>query len=84
MRFTEGDRVKHRGLKFISGVVIRVIRMPGAGEEDHRSYFCKVQLRNGQFYSDRATEWEPSRETDMSSPPKSGPHRREQLHADVI
>ena len=84
MRFTEGDRVRHRGLKFISGVVIRVIRMPGTEEGDHRSCFCKVQLRNGQFYSDRATEWEPSPESDMSVPSKSRPHREEQSYAEVI
>jgi hypothetical protein len=67
MRFTEGDRVRHRGLKFISGVVIRVVRSPEADEASERSYFCKVQLRNGQYYSDRATEWE----LDLGSPSSS-------------
>jgi hypothetical protein len=70
MRFTEGDRVRHRGLKFIAGIVTRVIRIPEADLENDRSYFCKVQLGNGQFYSDRASEWEPNIETE--SPPPRG------------
>jgi hypothetical protein len=62
MRFTEGDTVRHKGLKFISGIVVRVIRVPDGDSDNDRSYFCKVQLKNGQFYSDRATEWEPGLE----------------------
>jgi hypothetical protein len=59
MQFTNGDRVRHRGLRFISGIVVNVMRMPDTNEQDDRSYFCKVELENGQFYTDRTTEWEP-------------------------
>ncbi len=83
MRFIEGDRVRHRGLKFMSGIVIRVVRIPDADQEDDRSYFCKVQLKNGQFYSDRATEWELSVEASPSSPRESKAGREDQLYAEM-
>lgn len=83
MRFTEGDRVRHRGLKFISGIVMRVMRIPDADQEDDRSYFCKVQLKNGQFYSDRATEWELNIDASPSSPRDSKPDREKQLYAEM-
>jgi len=83
MRFTEGDRVRHRGLKFISGIVMSVMRIPDADLEDDRSYFCKVQLKNGQFYSDRATEWELSVETPKSSSSGSKPGREERLYTEM-
>jgi hypothetical protein len=60
MLFAVGDRVRHRGLKFISGIVVGVMRIPDTKQEDDRSYFCKVQLEDGQFYIDRTTEWEPT------------------------
>ena len=81
MRFTEGDRVRHRGLKFISGIVTRVIRIPEADLEDERSYFCKVQLGNGQFYSDRASEWEPNAETESIPSRGSVTERKGSLYA---
>jgi len=59
MQFTNGDRVRHRGLRFLSGIVVRVMRIPDTDEQDDRSYFYKVELENGQFYTDRVTEWEP-------------------------
>lgn len=59
MLFTLGDRVRHRGLKFISGIVVGVMRIPDTKQEDDRSYFYKVQFEDGQYYSDRATDWEP-------------------------
>ena len=59
MQFTNGDRVRHRGLKFISGIVVSVMRIPDTNEQDDRSYFCRVELANGHFYTDRTTEWEP-------------------------
>lgn len=80
MRFTEGDRVHHRGLKFISGIVVKVVRVPDTDPQDDRSYFCKVQLKNGQFYSDRATEWEPSFEASELTAVKSKPDREGQLY----
>ncbi len=83
MRFTEGDSVRHRGLKFISGIVMQVMRVPDADLEDDRSYFCKVQLRNGQFYSDRATEWEPNLEQLGTPPTESKADRDEKLYAEV-
>ncbi len=83
MRFTEGDRVRHRGLKFISGIVVKVVRMPDGDLEDDRSYFCKVQLPNGQFYSDRASEWEPSLESDELTTRGSKPVQDEQLYTEI-
>lgn len=83
MRFVERDRVRHRGLKFISGTVVRVVRIPDTGLEDDRSYFCKVELKNGQFYSDRASEWEPSLETVESTSREPKPDREEQLYAEM-
>ena len=58
MWFREGDKVRHRGLRFISGIVIKVMKLPDADLEDDRSCFYKVQLKNGHLYSDRAAEWE--------------------------
>ena len=83
MRFTVGDRVRHRGLTFISGVVMDVARTPDADMEDERSYFCKVQLRNGQFYSDRATEWEPTLEQAPSAAREYKHHREDQLYVEM-
>jgi hypothetical protein len=83
MRFTEGDRVRHRGLKFLSGIVMRVTRIPDTDQEDDRSYFCKVQLGNGQFYTDRAAEWELSAETPSFSSRGSRRDREEQLYAKI-
>lgn len=83
MRFTEGDRVRHKGLKFISGIVMRVIRIPEADLEDDRFYFCKVQLGNGQYYSDRASEWEPNLETKSVPPRKSASSREGIVYAEM-
>jgi hypothetical protein len=68
-------------LKFISGIVIRVLRINDNDPEDERSYFCKVQLKNGHSYSDRATEWELNVETPSPSLPK--PDREEKLYAGI-
>ena len=59
MQFANGDRVRHRGLKFLSGIVVRIMCVPDTDEEEDRPCFCKVELENGQFYTDRVTEWEP-------------------------
>jgi hypothetical protein len=83
MRFTEGDRVRHRGLKFISGIIMRVIRIPDADVENERSYFCKVQLGNGQYYSDRASEWEPNLEGKTPPPRESASSRGDTLYAEM-
>ena len=83
MRFTEGDRVRHRGLKFISGIVMRVIRIPNADLEDERSYFCKVQLGNGQYYSDRASEWEPNLEEKPAPPRESASTQGSTFYAEM-
>lgn len=83
MRLAVGDRVRHRGLKFISGTVSRVTRVVDTGHEDGQSYFCKVRLKNGRFYSDRATEWELSGETPSFSPPGPKRDREEQLYAKI-
>jgi hypothetical protein len=81
MRFTEGDTVRHRGLNFISGIVVQVIRVPDGDLENDRSYFCKVRLKNGQYYSDRTTEWEPSLESLDSSTAGAKVDREQQLYA---
>ena len=83
MRLAAGDTVCHRGLKFISGIVVRVMRVPDTDEEDDRSHFCKVQLKNGQFYTDRATEWALGVETPSCSPCISKPDRDEKLYAEL-
>lgn len=58
MLLTKGDRVRHRGLRFLSGIVVRVMRISDVDGEDERAFFFKVELTNGQYYSDRAIEWE--------------------------
>ena len=83
MRFTLGDRVRHRGLRFISGMVVDVVTIPDADLEDDRSYFYRVQLRNGQLYSDRATEWEPILESLESPLSESKPDQDGQLYAEA-
>ena len=83
MQFTEGDRVRHRGLKFLSGILSRVTRIPDTDQEDDRSCFCKVQLENGQFYTDRAAKWELSVETPSFSSRGSKRDREEQLYAKI-
>ncbi len=83
MRFAEGDHVRHRGLKFISGTMVRIMRVPDADMEDDRSYFCKVQLKNGQFYSDRATEWELSSELPKPAALGSQTDQEEPLYAEM-
>ena len=70
MQFTNGDRVRHRGLRFISGIVVSVMRTPDTNEQDDRSYFCRVELENGRFYTDRTTEWE----SEISSLSPTGPN----------
>jgi hypothetical protein len=83
MRFTEGDRVRHKGLTFISGIVMRIVRISEAHQEEDRSYFCKVQLKNGLFYSDRATEWELNTETVPFSSVESNSDTGKHSHSDV-
>ena len=83
MPFAVGDRVRHRGLKFLLGIVMRVTRIPDTDEEDDRSYFCKVELGNGQFYTDRVAEWELSAETPSFSSRGSKRDRDEQLYAKI-
>ncbi|MBW2122158.1 MAG: hypothetical protein JRH07_09975 [Deltaproteobacteria bacterium] len=83
MRLTEGDRVRHRGLQFISGIVAQVIMIPDADPEDENSYFCKVQLKNGQFYSDRASEWELNAGAVPPSSNNSKPDHDEPLYKEM-
>jgi hypothetical protein len=64
-------------------MVVDVVRIPDADLEDDRSYFYRVQLRNGQLYSDRATEWEPLVEAPESPLSESELDQDDQLYAEA-
>jgi hypothetical protein len=59
MRFNIGDKVRHRGLKWLWGTVEEVFEASGASSDDGRHYLYKVALKQGQHYIDRGCEWEP-------------------------
>ena len=40
-------------------VLLWGVRIPDTKQEDDPSYLYKIQLEDGQYYSDRATDWEP-------------------------
>jgi hypothetical protein len=59
MRFTIGDKVRHRGLRWLSGTVEEIYEASRPHSDEGRYYLYKVSLRRGQYYIDRGCEWEP-------------------------
>ena len=58
MRFNIGDKVRHRGLRWLSGTVEEILEALRAHSDEGRYYLYKVFLRQGQHYIDRGCEWE--------------------------
>ena len=58
MRFNKGDRVRHRGLKWLSGTVEEIYEALRAHSDEDRYYLYKVSLERGNYYIDRGCEWE--------------------------
>lgn len=58
MRFNIGDKVRHRGLRWLSGTVEGIYEASNAHSDEDRYYLYKVSLRQGQHYIDRGCEWE--------------------------
>ena len=58
MRFNIGDKVRHRGLKWLSGTVEEIYEALRAHTDEDRYYLYKVSLKQGNYYVDRGCEWE--------------------------
>ena len=58
MRFNIGDRVRHRGLRWLSGTVEEIYEALRAYSDESRYYLYKVSLERGNYYIDRGCEWE--------------------------
>ncbi|UCD71013.1 MAG: hypothetical protein JSW70_08410 [Syntrophobacterales bacterium] len=58
MRFNIGDKVRHRGLKWLLGTVEEIYEASRAHSDEGRYYLYKVSLKQGQHYTDRGCEWE--------------------------
>lgn len=58
MRFNIGDKVRHRGLKWLWGTVEEIYEALSAHSDDGRYYLYKVSLKQGNHYIDRGCEWE--------------------------
>lgn len=58
MRFNIGDRVRHRGLRWLSGTVEEIYEALRAHSDESRYYLYKVSLERGNYYIDRGCEWE--------------------------
>jgi hypothetical protein len=58
MRFNIGDKVRHRGLRWLSGTVEEIYEASRAHCDEGRYYLYKVSLRQGHYYIDRGCEWE--------------------------
>jgi len=58
MRFNIGDRVRHRGLTWLSGTVEEIYKALRAHSDEGRYYLYKVSLERGNYYIDRGCEWE--------------------------
>lgn len=58
MRFNKGDRVRHRGLRWLSGTVVEIYEALRAHSDEGRYYLYKVSLERGNYYIDRGCEWE--------------------------
>ncbi len=58
MRFNIGDKVRHRGLRWLWGTVEEIYEASRAHSDDGRYYHYKVSLGKGNYYIDRGSEWE--------------------------
>ena len=58
MRFNIGDRVRHRGLRWLSGTVEEIYEALRAHSDESRYYLYRVSLERGNYYIDRGCEWE--------------------------
>jgi hypothetical protein len=58
MRFNIGDKVRHRGLKWLWGTVEEIFEASSPHSDDGRYYLYKVSLKQGNHYIDRGCEWE--------------------------
>ena len=58
MRFNIGDKVRHRGLRWLCGIVEEIYEAERTQSDDGRSYHYKVFLEKGSYYIDRGSEWE--------------------------
>jgi hypothetical protein len=58
MKFNIGDKVRHRGLRWLSGTVEEIYEASRAHSDEDRYYLYKVSLKQGQHYIDRGCEWE--------------------------
>ena len=58
MRFNIGDKVRHRGLRWLSGTVEETYEALSSHSDDGRYYLYKVSLEQGNYYIDRGCEWE--------------------------
>ena len=58
MKFNIGDKVRHRGLKWLWGTVEEIYEASRAHSDDGRYYLYKVFLKQGNPYIDRGCEWE--------------------------
>jgi len=58
MRFNIGDKVRHRGLRWLSGRVEKIYEALRNHSDEGRHYLYKVSLERGNYYIDRGCEWE--------------------------
>ena len=58
MRFNIGDKVRHRGLRWLSGTVEKIYEALSSHSDDGRYYLYRVSLEQGNYYIDRGCEWE--------------------------
>jgi hypothetical protein len=58
MRFNIGDKVRHRGLRWLSGRVEEIYEAQTDHSDEGRHYLYKVSLERGNYYIDRGCEWE--------------------------
>lgn len=58
MRFNIGDKVRHRGLRWVWGTVEEIYEASMAHSDDGHYYHYKVSLGKGKHYIDRGCEWE--------------------------
>ena len=75
MRFNIGDKVRHRGLRWLSGRVEEIYEALGNLSDEGRHYLYRVSLEQGSYYIDRGCEWELSpgkgENTRALSPPEA-------------
>ena len=58
MRFNIGDKVRHRGLRWLWGTVEEIYEGERIHSDDGHSYHYKVSLGKDNYYIDQGSEWE--------------------------